>query len=158
MIGRRGIARWALFVVVAFSCGQAIDDPPAPQSEGTALPLPEGQALEPGTYTIDLDDHGVRVMFDVPSGYEGWKYGIFASAEGPGPPAGAGVSFWVVDNVYADPCRWDEGLLEPPPDPSAPALADALKTRLGRVCHATVRRRTERAYGDRDRPGSASRS
>ena len=37
-----------------------------------------------------------------------------------------GLSSWIVGNIYADPCQWGDGLLEPPVGPSVDDLADAL--------------------------------
>lgn len=130
MKGRTTVAALSLLLVLAASCDRASDAALASPSDATPQPLPEGRTLESGTYAIELDGH--QIAFDLPSGWEGFGYGVFPSREGAGPPTGRGVSFWLVDNIYANPCRWDEGLLDPPPKPSADALADALKTQWGR--------------------------
>jgi len=86
--------------------------------------------MVPGTYALFLDRY--RITLTVPAGWEGWAFGVIPTPEGPGPPTGRGVGFWIVDNIYADPCRWDRGLLDPPPEPSADALAAAIKAQWGR--------------------------
>jgi hypothetical protein len=123
--------RWTLAAMMLVACTtnvqSQVPDPPT----GAEIPrLPEGEPLEPGTYALILAQF--RITLTVPAGWEGWTYGVTPTREGPEPPTGRGIGFWIVDNIYADPRRWDRGLLDPPPEPSADALAAALKAQWGR--------------------------
>jgi hypothetical protein len=131
--GGTWLAPLLFLVALAAGCGPAGDAPPASPSDGTP-PLVEGRAVEPGTYELTLYGtvEPLRIQLTLPAGWQGWAYGAFPTGEGAEPPAGTGISFWIVDDIYADPCRWDRGLLDPPPGASADALAAALKTQWGR--------------------------
>jgi hypothetical protein len=106
-----------------------------PDSPSTATPIPSLHygALEPGTYVVKTLDHDFdakyRITMDVPDGYyslaEG--YGV-ARRERIGQMA---VGAWVIGDVYADPCRWETTLLDPPPVSSVDALVAALAGQKG---------------------------
>jgi hypothetical protein len=118
-----------LLVALATGCGRVSDAPPASPSRDTPW-LVEGAIMDPGTYMLTLGP--LRIVLTLPAGWEGWAYGAFPAREGPEPPSGRGISFWIVDDIYADPCRWDRGLLDPPPEASADALAAAIDSQWGR--------------------------
>ena len=123
--------RWMLAAMLFVACTASVQSrAPRPPTEPEIPGLPEGEPLKPGAYALVLDRY--RITLTVPAGWEGWAFGVLPTREGPGPPAGRGIGLWIVDNIYADPCRWDRGLLEPPPGPSADALAAALKAQWGR--------------------------
>lgn len=119
-----------LVVILLVSCSGGTQEASTSLPEATIPPLVEGSIMEPGTYAFLVGS--MRIVLTVPAGWEVWKFGLFPAREGPDPPEGRGISFWIVDNIYADPCRWDRGLLDPPPEPSADALAAALKAQWGR--------------------------
>jgi hypothetical protein len=106
----------------------------------TSIPSLHSGVLEPGTYvihTLDRDfDAQYRVTIDVPDGYLGFEDGsAVVNGERIGQMA---VSAWVVGNVYADPCQWSTGPIEPPPVSSVHALVAALAGQRGvRVTRST---------------------
>jgi len=126
-----------LFLVACTTSGQ----PQVPRSptEPETPPLIDGATtIEPGTYELTMygTAEPLRIELTLPAGWEGWSYGAFPADEGAEPPSGRGISFWIVDDIYADPCRWDQGLLDPPPGASADDLAASIATQWGR--HATL--------------------
>jgi hypothetical protein len=96
------------------------------------LPLHSG-ALEPGTYvvsTLDPDfDAKYRITMDVPDGYEGFPDGSGVAKLGRIGQMAVGA--WVIGDVYADPCRWETTLLDPPAASSVDALVAALADQKG---------------------------
>jgi hypothetical protein len=96
------------------------------------LPLHSG-ALEPGTYVVStLDPHfdaKYRITMDVPDGYEGFPDGSGVAKLGRIGQMAVGA--WVIGDVYADPCRWETTLLDPPPASSVDALVAALADQKG---------------------------
>ena len=105
----------------------------APTPTATPIPALHPGALEPGTYvvrTLDPDfDSSYRITMDVPDGYEG-----FPDASGVAKLGRIGqmaVGAWVIGDVYADPCRWETTLLDPPPGSSVDALVAALAGQKG---------------------------
>ncbi len=83
-------------------------------------------ALEPGTYVSSIES--VAVTFTVPAGWNREP----GSPELAGPIADdGGLSFWVVTDLFADPCRFELGTLDPPPGPSVDDLANALAAQPG---------------------------
>src|SRR4029450_3774471 len=102
----------------------------------TATPIPSSLhsgALEPGTYvvrTLDPDfDAKYRITMDVPDGYEGFPDG--GGVAKPGRMGQMAVGAWVIGDVYADPCRWETTLLDPPAASSVDALVAALADQKG---------------------------
>ena len=94
-----------------------------PDPTSTATPVPDSGAMEPGTYVVTIGtafDTAYRITISVPGGWEGYDGWAVAG------PAGMGVGFWNVDNVYADPCRWQGTLLDPPVGPRVDDLVAAL--------------------------------
>jgi len=127
------LAALPLLVTLAAGCSQARDGSPTSPSDDTP-PLVDGAIVEPGTYELTLYGtvEPLRIELTLPQGWEGWAYGAFPAGKGAGPPTGTSISFWIVDDIYADPCRWDRGLLDPPPGASVDSLAAALKAQWGR--------------------------
>jgi hypothetical protein len=98
----------------------------------SATPLVSGQRLQPGNYELILGSLApLRVTFPVPSGWLGHDTGVVS--RGGEPPAGSGLHFWTVRNLYVDPCKIGRGLLDPPLGPTVDDLANAFATqpRLG---------------------------
>lgn len=101
----------------------------------TATPVPSLHfgALEPGTYvvrTLDPDfDASYRITMDVPDGYAGMPDGSGVAKLGRIGQMAVGA--WVIGEVYADPCRWETTLLDPPPGSSVDALVAALADQQG---------------------------
>jgi hypothetical protein len=100
----------------------------------TPTPIPrvtEG-ALEPGTYVIRTLDTGFdaahEITIDVPDGYRG-SGGYAVQKLGRDPQTG--MAFWVIENVYADPCRWVGSPLDPPVGRRFDALVAALRGQKG---------------------------
>jgi hypothetical protein len=111
------------------------DQSPSPSPTTSPTPissLPSGP-LDPGTYVLSAAPGGTfdfshRITIGVPSGYEG----VFGwMVLGPN----TSVNFGIVDNVFADPCRWGGTLLDPPVGPRVDDLVAALANLPG---HATA--------------------
>jgi hypothetical protein len=109
-----------------------------PQVSPTPLPTPRGSIiegapvqLEPGTY-ITADPFLVRVTLTVPAGWNGKLGGPYAlylaRLNGPGE-----VIVSVFDKLYADPCHYEQGVLDPSPGPTVDDLATAMTTMPGLV-------------------------
>jgi hypothetical protein len=102
----------------------------SPEPTPRLAPADAWPPLEPGVpYYIDAP---VRVTFSVPAG---WTYSFTN-------PAGsvvineqqtAAVGWYVTTNLFADPCHWQEGTLDPPVGPSVDDLVAALKRLPGFV-------------------------
>ena len=96
------------------------------------LPLHSG-ALESGRYvvkTLDPDfDAKYRITMEVPDGYEGFPDGSGVAKLGRIGQMAVGA--WVIGDVYADPCRWETTLLDPPPGSSVDTLVAALADQKG---------------------------
>lgn len=96
------------------------------------LPLLAGP-IEAGLYTVD-EEFAVEFTFSVPSGWSKFAVGsdhvsIVQDSSGsmfPTPPGGTALGFFVVDNLYADPCAPGNRMLDPPVGPAVEDLADAL--------------------------------
>lgn len=81
--------------------------------------LPGGE-LEAGTYPIDgLDGPPLDITVTVPDGWEGLAG--FAVLKND-----VSLGFWIVENLYVDPCHASLGLMDPPPGPTVHDLATAL--------------------------------
>ena len=111
-------------------------DPNIGGPEETVSPTPTPQTLpnggpdlSPGSYVID-EPFPVQITFDVPEGWFSWisnasTAGVIASNGIEDGASGWGMTFWIVDNLYSDPC--DAGSeLEPPLGLSVEDLATAL--------------------------------
>ena len=105
-----------------------------PQATPSPTPIPQsfpngGPNLSPGTYAVD-DPFPVRITFDVPEGWFSWVSNadvaglLVDNGVGDG-GSGWGITFWIVDNVYADPCE-PTSALDPALGPSVDDLATAL--------------------------------
>jgi hypothetical protein len=139
-----GVAVFALFlaaVSVAMSTEgthePAIHGPskapvPAPRSSGNEL-LPNQLGLEKGRYWIGVGQ--MRVSLAVPRGWDAWSGGggIIDPRHRGNWPAGTGIGFYQVVDVYADPCRWEGLNYMPSIGPSAADLATALARQPNRA-------------------------
>jgi hypothetical protein len=105
---------------------------PSTGNDAPATPTPRvfedaSGSLEPGTYVSSIDS--IEVTYTVPAGW-----GREPSAPELGGPIAdeiGGLSFWIVQDLFADPCRFDEGALAPPPGPTVDDLANALVEQPG---------------------------
>ena len=135
---RRSYLGLLVLALVVPACG----GDPAPGAASTAsassgpTPLIEGLILEAGTYELRLepkqDLHPLRVTFTVPEGWKSWAFGVVPAEGGADAPAGRGLGFWVIDEVYADPCRWTRGMVDPPVGPGVDDLVATLVEQRGR--------------------------
>ena len=124
----------ALVGINLFASGNGGVGGPAPSPTPTPSPTPsptplalrvgsETSSLEPGTYVI-ADPFLVQVTASVPAGWTGHIGGpYFVDLEA---SSGGGVSLSIFEKVYADPCHFDKGLLDPLPGPTVDDLATAL--------------------------------
>ncbi len=104
-----------------------------PQGSPTPWPTPRGTIIEgdlvelqPGTY-VTADPFLVRVTFTVPAGWTGHLGGPdMAQLLGPGE-----LLVVALDDVYADPCDYEKGLLNPSPGPTVDDLATAFTAMPG---------------------------
>ena len=86
-------------------------------------------SLTPGTH-VAADPFLLQVTFTVPAGWEGKIGGPYVVVLDQ--PQGLGeVDFSIFEKVYADPCHYDKGLLDPLPGPSVADLATALANMPG---------------------------
>lgn len=98
------------------------------------VPLPAGP-IEAGVYSLERD-FAVELTFSVPSGWSKFDVGpdhvsIVQNPEGgvyPTPPDGTALGFFVVDNLFADPCLPGNRMLDPPVGPTVDDLAQALSS------------------------------
>jgi hypothetical protein len=88
---------------------------PPPASPSVHAYLPAG-GLDAGTYAIVELDKPVDIEVTVPDGWEGLGGVILLKND-------VGLGFWLVDNIYVDPCRESLGLRDPPPGPTVHDLA-----------------------------------
>ena len=104
----------------------------------TTTPAPASLAeqtgrLHSGTYEVG-GSFPVPITFSLPFG---WSYGTVSASEatilknGGDAPEGMGLSFRIVDNLYADPCQPALGPLQPPAGPEVEDLAAALSALPG---------------------------
>ena len=96
------------------------------------VPLVSGP-LEAGRYVVD-EEFAVDLTFRLPEGWSKSDAGPdhLAIVKNPGgglfpnPPGGMALGFFVVDNLFADPCALEDRMLDPPVGPAVEDLADAL--------------------------------
>ena len=117
--------------VVAPNVGSPRLGDPAPTPESTSIPTPPvmiGGELDAGTYRITRVE-GVDATITVPAGWASVQsYGVGQEADGP--ESFTAVVIWPSDaeaaRVYADPCQWQNGYVDPPVGPTVDDLASAL--------------------------------
>jgi hypothetical protein len=101
--------------------------PPSPTPSPTPAPLRGGQVLEAGTYRVTVLGTGDATI-TVPAGW--LAYDNFSVNNNGASPTLTAVIFWTPDSdfqrVYADPCHWQAGYVDPPVGPSVDDLATAL--------------------------------
>ena len=103
-----------------------IGDDPSPTPTPRAFEDASG-ALEPGTYVSSIDS--VEITYTVPAGWN--RDPTALELAGPIADEIGGLSFWIVTDLFADPCRFEQGALDPPPGPSVDDLANALVEQPG---------------------------
>ena len=115
------------FLVTDQSVGpptETLSPTPTPQT------FPEGGPnLSPGSYVID-EPFPARITFEVPDGWFSWisnadAAGVIADNGIGDGGSGYGMTFWIVDNVYSDPCD-PATQLDPRLGPSVDDLVAAL--------------------------------
>ena len=114
------------------------DETPTPTATPTpsltAVAFPQPTALAPGTYFWDVGARSpVRFTFTVPDGWTNRNDIIRKDQNGAGEVA---LGVWIVMNTYADPCRWQESLLDPPVGPTVENLESAVADQVGRNASA----------------------
>lgn len=142
---RIGAAAAVLVIAAALGYGSLIapgvggpgaGDPASTEapSEGPAWldTQPAGEPLEPGSYFTTVAGH--RVTFSVPAG---WQPNIVPQVVWTDDSV-ARLGFGEIENIYADPCQPDLGLLDPAPGPTAGDLASALAAIPGVTATATA--------------------
>ncbi len=123
---------WIAAILLMLGCAGcsgdhvSADPPEAPFESPSTSTLVEGVTLAAGPYELRALQ-GVVPSLEA-EGWEAWVYGVIHPI-GSDPPSGAAVGIWIVDDVYADPCNWDEGPIEPPVGLSVDDLAGALAGR-----------------------------
>jgi hypothetical protein len=137
-----GAVALALAVVVGFSflAGRDVGQP-IPTATATFMPTPvsfssfSGDTLPAGPIALD-GAFPIRVVFDVPAGWmrEDETIGRAALHR----TADVAVDFFLVTNIYPDPCRTALGPANPPVGPAVDELATALAGEVGFQAAAPV--------------------
>lgn len=120
----------AIVASVALPMARNLADAPPAGSVSSRISSPLGQsALDAGTHTIE-GVLGVDVTFTVP---DGWSVGDVGSDHleitkvAPGDTAGGpdaiGLGFFLIDNLFSDPCAPDDRMIDPPIGPTVEDLA-----------------------------------
>ena len=114
--------------IIFGGCGAPPGSSTSSSSASGATPSPSpadhaflpGGALEAGTYPIDgLDGPPLDIKVTVPDGWEALAGFAVLKSD-------VSLGFWIVENIYVNPCRESLGLLDPPPGPTVHDLATAL--------------------------------
>lgn len=118
---------YSYFVVPNVGAPAPSDPAPTPTAEPSHPPPEDGQALNPGTYTLPLSSGTAEIT--VPAGWSG--LGDFGVALAADEASQAYVVFWpandfAVFDIYSDPCAWNTNVVEPRVGPSVDDLANAL--------------------------------
>jgi hypothetical protein len=120
------VAGAILLAIVGFgllSSGSRPGPDPAPSSSPIAMGVGDLASLVPGTYATQGFE--VPVTFTVPSGWEGHLGGPYLVDLGRiNGPQLVGIS--IFDAVYADPCDFNKGIMDPKPGTSVDDLVTAL--------------------------------
>ena len=120
----------AAVLIGAYALGPRGNIGGTPVPEPTPTPRPFADAsgsLEPGRYVSTIDS--IEISYTVPAGWKREPSG--PELMGPISDEIGGLSFWTVSNVFADPCQFELGTLQPPPGASVDDLADALAGQPG---------------------------
>lgn len=139
---RLGIAAAAAVLALAVFIGLGVlpvvvrvgDPEPTPVPTPVSfLPLLAGP-IDAGRYVVE-EEFAVGLTFSLPDGWS--KFGVgpdhLAIVKNPGgglfpsPPGGMAVGFFVVDNLFADPCALEDLMVDPPVGPAVEDLAAALE-------------------------------
>jgi hypothetical protein len=110
-----------------------VGGPPEATPSPTATPLPTpfptlaGQNMAAGTYRGVLPGEAQgEFMITVPEGWDALGLNGVGAPDNDPPRRAHGILFWDVQNLYIDPLRPQEGLLDPPVGPSVDDLVNAL--------------------------------
>jgi hypothetical protein len=115
----------------ASTAASASPAPSAPYSELS----PDGGDLAPGTYLFDdLQLSPVPFTFTVPAGWTSLAGSFFGTVgfEGQSRTLNVQMAPWIVHNLSADLCQWQDNDLQPPVGDSAEDLAEALVAQAGK--------------------------
>jgi hypothetical protein len=130
---RRAIPAIVMAAVIVAGVGVVLRErgPASPAQAIARVPpaILDGAKLSPGPHTVAIGD--LEVTLDIPVGWRGHAAGVVQAERGSNAPSGSGLSFWLVTNVYEDPCRWNSSLADPPVGPSVHDLASALASQRG---------------------------
>ncbi len=119
----RALLALVLVTVVLAACAGT------PRSSPMTASCPAGVRGEAGTWTVASDQATpVPLSITLTEGWDGCDLFFKEVPVAGGGTAPAMVGFWLVGNVYADPCHWKKG----PVDPSAGASVAELATALDR--------------------------
>jgi hypothetical protein len=86
------------------------------------------EVLTPGAYRV-IRGGVPPVQITVPAGWEGFGGVAIVKNDRPGGDVVASIAFWPsqqVSQIYADPCNWKDGFVEPQPAQEPAAIAEAL--------------------------------
>jgi hypothetical protein len=134
------VATLTIMALMLAACSSAGDDTQSGATGSSPTPDPSSSvaAAEPGTYvftTTDPDfDASYRITMDLLDGYGS----VAGDQVVLGTDGGQGISTWTVGNVYAEPCRWDGTLLDPPIDQSVDGLVAGLASQKSRHASAAT--------------------
>jgi len=131
-IAKIAIATAAVVVIAFLGIRFLGADVGGPQATPSPTPIPQAfpnQTSLSGSYAID-EPFPVRITFDVPEGWFSWisdadVAGLMVDNGVGNPGSGWGPAFWIVANVYSDPCD-PSSELDPPLGPSVDDLVAAL--------------------------------
>ena len=100
---------------------------------------PEPEALPAATYSGPLlAGRAERWTVTVPEGWEKFYEIIWSDLGTPGTyldsggPGEVAFGWWQVDNVFTDPCHWQDSLADPPVGPTVDDLTTAFAEQVGR--------------------------
>ncbi len=114
-----------------------------PGADFISPPPLAADVLKAGTYDVvpagaaDFNGFTGSIEFTLPAGWSGWAdiaEAIGAQREGDRAPRGMAISFWTVENVFADPCT--HTLMRTAPGPEVADLALALSSITGTAATA----------------------
>jgi hypothetical protein len=116
-----------------------------PSPDPSPIPMPEAVQLAPGIYRGPLlSGRPEQWTVTVPDGWEKYYETIWKDLDGRGDytklggPGEVAFGWFVVDNVFRDPCHWKDSLADPPVGPTVDDLAAALGALPGREATGPV--------------------
>jgi hypothetical protein len=105
---------------------------PTPTPVPTPIPLSGQASLDGGTYLASVNgNRSLRLTVDVPAGWQAFEDWALSGPNGADAPAGYGLGFWSVANLFTDPLNAGQGTLQPPVGPTVDDLVEALTNHPG---------------------------